>query len=308
MTRPTGCDRGLTWRNGCSRQCRRRLVGGRWASSACQVLCARAASPLAHQRAMRQGGVRSRHGAMEDPVTTDRSPGQAWCRRGVFVSVVELAETHPAFHRLPQHARRQALQMEQVRPVTRCCTCRGGRRWRRSRCGMCGQRAVLDDRQPAPRCGAICLGGCCMRRGGCPADTAGFGSSRCRGGPGSAFTAPLEELAAYLAQVTDRTTASCLVGISWPAVGGIVERVVAGRSDSTQLAGLRRLGVDEFSYRKRHHYLTVVVDHDRWRVVWPGRRCSSTATARSRITRYVRYGPTAYGKRRDCGVRVSSDG
>ena len=41
----------------------------------------------------------------------------------------------------------------------------------------------------------------------------------------SAFTAPLEELTAYLAQVTDRTTVSRVLGISWPAVGSIVERV-----------------------------------------------------------------------------------
>ena len=29
--------------------------------------------------------------------------------------------------------------------------------------------------------------------------------------------------------------------------------------------------IDEFSYRKRHHYLTLVVDHDRQRVVWAGK-------------------------------------
>ena len=29
--------------------------------------------------------------------------------------------------------------------------------------------------------------------------------------------------------------------------------------------------VDEFSYRKRHRYLTIVVDHDERRVVWAGR-------------------------------------
>ena len=34
------------------------------------------------------------------------------------------------------------------------------------------------------------------------------------------------------------------------------------------LVSLRRIGVDVFSYRKRHHYLTLVVDHDRRRVVW----------------------------------------
>ena len=29
--------------------------------------------------------------------------------------------------------------------------------------------------------------------------------------------------------------------------------------------------IDEFSYRKRHHYLTLVVDHDKRRVVWAGK-------------------------------------
>ena len=61
----------------------------------------------------------------------------------------------------------------------------------------------------------------------------------------SVFTAPLEELAAYLAQVTDRTTVSRLLGISWPAVGSIVERVVARRQDPGRLAGLRRIGIDK---------------------------------------------------------------
>lgn len=35
------------------------------------------------------------------------------------------------------------------------------------------------------------------------------------------------------------------------------------RSLTGRLEGLRRIGVDEFSYRKRHRYLTTVVDHDR---------------------------------------------
>jgi transposase len=33
---------------------------------------------------------------------------------------------------------------------------------------------------------------------------------------------------------------------------------------------VRNIGIDEFSYRKRHRYLTVVVDHDRKRVIWVG--------------------------------------
>ena len=60
----------------------------------------------------------------------------------------------------------------------------------------------------------------------------------------SAFTAPLEELTAYLAQVTDRTTVSRVLGISWPAVGSIVERVVRRQLNPGRLAGLRRIGID----------------------------------------------------------------
>jgi transposase len=90
---------------------------------------------------------------------------------------------------------------------------------------------------------------------------------------GSRFTSDFEELAAYLAQITDKTKVTQLMGISWVTVGSIVERVVARNLDPTRLEGLRDIGVDEFSYRKRHRYLTTVVDHDRRRVVWaaPGR-------------------------------------
>jgi hypothetical protein len=40
-----------------------------------------------------------------------------------------------------------------------------------------------------------------------------------------------------------------------------------------QLGGLRRIGIDEISYKRHHRYLTVVVDHDSRRLVWaaPGR-------------------------------------
>ena len=45
---------------------------------------------------------------------------------------------------------------------------------------------------------------------------------------------------------------SRLLGISWVTVGSIVERVVARRLDGARFAKLRRIGIDEFSYRKRH--------------------------------------------------------
>jgi transposase len=90
---------------------------------------------------------------------------------------------------------------------------------------------------------------------------------------GSRFTKDFEELVAYLAQVTDITHVTKLVGVAWSTVGAIVERVVSERLDATRWDNLRRIGIDEFSYRKRHRYLTTVVDHDARRVIWaaPGR-------------------------------------
>ena len=97
---------------------------------------------------------------------------------------------------------------------------------------------------------------------------------------GSGFTTAFEELCAYLAQLTDRTSVTKLLGIDWRTVGAIVGRVVERKIDPGRLAGLRSIGIDEFSYRKRHRYLTVVVDHDRRRVVWVGEGKSAAALAR----------------------------
>lgn len=86
--------------------------------------------------------------------------------------------------------------------------------------------------------------------------------------PGSRFTRPFEEMTAYLAQITNKTEVAKMMGISWRTVGNIVERVVAEKLDPHRLDGLRRIGVDEFSYRKRHRYITTVVDHETRRIVW----------------------------------------
>jgi transposase len=95
----------------------------------------------------------------------------------------------------------------------------------------------------------------------------------------SRFTRELEELAAYLSQITDRTQVHRMLGIAWATVGSMVERVVERRLDPGRLEGLRRIGIDEFSYKKRHQYVTVVVDHDRQRVVWAGPGRSAEALA-----------------------------
>jgi transposase len=85
---------------------------------------------------------------------------------------------------------------------------------------------------------------------------------------GSDFTRPFEDVVALLAQQTNKTAVSRLTGVAWVTVGNICERVVGEHLDPDRLANLRRIGVDEISFRKRHRYLTVVTDHDRRRVVW----------------------------------------
>lgn len=62
--------------------------------------------------------------------------------------------------------------------------------------------------------------------------------------------------------------------IAWRTVGAIITRVWADvEALHDRFADLRRLGIDEISYKRGHRYLTVVVDHDSGRLVWaaPGR-------------------------------------
>jgi transposase len=62
--------------------------------------------------------------------------------------------------------------------------------------------------------------------------------------------------------------------IAWRTVGAIITRVWADvEALGDRLDGLTRIGIDEISYKRHHHYLTVVVDHDTGRLLWaaPGR-------------------------------------
>ena len=76
-------------------------------------------------------------------------------------------------------------------------------------------------------------------------------------------------MAAWLAVHVSKSAVVELLRISWRTVGAIVERVGADIDATTdRLTGLRRIGVDEISYKRSHRYLTVVVDHDTGRLVW----------------------------------------
>ena len=158
-------------------------------------------------------------------------------------------------------------------------------RWQKPRCGGCGKRAPGYDRRAVRRWRHLGIGKLkiwleyalrrvpCRRCGGVATEKVPWAPHQSR------FTWDFEELVAYLAQVSDKTAVTKLMGIAWPTVGAIVERVVARLLDPDRLNNLRRIGIDEFSYRKHHRYITTVVDHDRRRVVWAAQGRSAETLA-----------------------------
>jgi len=93
----------------------------------------------------------------------------------------------------------------------------------------------------------------------------------------SGFTRDFEDVTAFLATKTDKSTIARFLRIDWDTVGRICERVVDSDLDQDRLEGLVNIGVDEISWRKHHKYLTLVTDHTRGKVVW-GRAGKDTAT------------------------------
>ena len=87
-------------------------------------------------------------------------------------------------------------------------------------------------------------------------------------------TLAFDDQVAWLATQASKSMVTELMRIAWRTVGSIITRVWADVEElHDRFAGLRRIGIDEISYKRGHRYLTVVVDHDSGRLVWaaPGR-------------------------------------
>jgi transposase len=94
-------------------------------------------------------------------------------------------------------------------------------------------------------------------------------------------TRAFEQVAAWAAVQMSAKAAATLLRCSWRTIGTMVARVAADLAadrNGDGLDGLRRIGIDEISYRRGQRYLTVVVDHDTRRLVWaaPGRSHPTT--------------------------------
>jgi transposase len=148
------------------------------------------------------------------------------------------------------------------------------------RCGVCGRRCPREDAgEGRRRWRALDLGTtfayveaaaprvCCKRH---RVVVAAVPWAR----HDSRFTVAFEDQCCWLAVNTSKKAVAELMRVTWRTVGSICARVAAEALAQRDLfAGLSRIGIDDFSYRRGHRYLTVVVDHDTGRLVWaaPGR-------------------------------------
>ena len=154
----------------------------------------------------------------------------------------------------------------------------------RNRCGRCGRRSPGYDRGAGRR-----------RWRGLDAGTtkvfieAEAQRVQCRlHGPtvarvpwarhGVGHTRDFDAMAAWLTVRTSKSATCQLLRVAWRTIGSIITRVnddVEATVD--RLEGLRRIGIDEISYKRGHRYLIVVVDHDTGRLVWAGPGRSESA-------------------------------
>jgi transposase len=91
---------------------------------------------------------------------------------------------------------------------------------------------------------------------------------------GAGHSLVFDETVAWLVTQCSKTAVTELMRIAWRTVGAIIARVWADiEALGDRLDGLRRIGIDEISYKRGHRFLTVVVDHDTGRLLWaaPGR-------------------------------------
>ena len=88
---------------------------------------------------------------------------------------------------------------------------------------------------------------------------------------GAGHTYLFDQQVAWLAVHISKSAATELMRVTWRSVGVIVARFwqrCQAQADGDGLDGLRRIGVDEISYKRNHKYVTVVVDHDTGNLVW----------------------------------------
>ena len=86
----------------------------------------------------------------------------------------------------------------------------------------------------------------------------------------SSFTRDFENNVVWMSKYLPKTAVSKMQRISWNTIGPIISRfrMDADPNPNHRFENLRRIGIDETSYKKGHKYLTVIVNHDTNSVIW----------------------------------------
>lgn len=88
--------------------------------------------------------------------------------------------------------------------------------------------------------------------------------------PGSGFTAMFEALVIDWLKEASISAVSRLMGLSWNAIDGIMQRAVARGLLRREAVFPTQIGVDETAFRKRHDYVTIVSDQQEGNVLHVG--------------------------------------
>ena len=88
--------------------------------------------------------------------------------------------------------------------------------------------------------------------------------------PGSGFTAMFEALVIDWLKEASTSAVSRLMGLSWNAIDGIMQRAVARGLSRREAVFPTQIGVDETAFRKRHDYVTIVSDQQEGSVLHVG--------------------------------------
>ncbi|MEJ1398948.1 MAG: ISL3 family transposase, partial [Candidatus Sedimenticola sp. (ex Thyasira tokunagai)] len=88
--------------------------------------------------------------------------------------------------------------------------------------------------------------------------------------PGSGFTAMFEALVIDWLKEASISAVSRLMGLSWNAIDGIMQRAVKRGLARREEINPTRIGVDETAFKKRHDYVTIVSDQDTGTVLHVG--------------------------------------
>jgi len=88
--------------------------------------------------------------------------------------------------------------------------------------------------------------------------------------PGSGFTAMFEALVIDWLKEASTSAVSRLMGLSWNAIDGIMQRAVERGLSRREELFPTHIGVDETAFKKRHDYVTVVSDQEAGTVLHVG--------------------------------------